>query len=122
MLNTTLSYLFARAPISTMGFSGVTQTASLYLNGPGGQAGDGFPLPRNGFLTGLRIWDGTTTRTDTDEIAVLAGDRIAVFCQNVGPSFTVRVRVNGTSTSLQVMAVPLNSTLFVTVEFILLRD
>jgi hypothetical protein len=118
----TLSYLFARSPISTMGFSGVTASTSVHLNGPGGQAGDGFPLPRDGVLTRLELWDGSTRRFDTDEISFSAGDRLTVYCQNVGASFTVKVRFNGVSTALQIEDVPLNSTLFAVVEFSLLRS
>jgi hypothetical protein len=118
----TLSYLFARSPISTMGFSGVTTTASIHLNGPGGQSGDGFPLPRDGVLTRLEIWDGTTRRFDTDEISFVAGDRLSVYCQNLGSDFTVKVRLNGVSTAMQIEAVPHNSTLFAVVEFSLRRE
>ncbi|MBK6765537.1 MAG: hypothetical protein IPG71_04180 [bacterium] len=48
-------------------------------------------------------------------------DRIAVYCQNVGGSFTVKVRINGVSTTLQVSSVPLNSTLLATVVFAINR-
>lgn len=118
----TLSYLFARSPISTLGFSGVTGTTSIHLYGPGGQAGDGFPLPRDGVLTRLELWDGSTRRYDTDEISLAVGDRLAVYCQSTGTNFTVKVRINGVSTTLQVENVPFNSTLFAVVEFSLLRE
>lgn len=117
----TLSYIFARSPISTMAFSGVTASSSIHLNGPGGQAGDGFPMPRDGVLTGLQLWDGSTRRFDTDEISFAAGDRLAVYCQNAGASFTVKVRFNGVSTALQIEGVPFNSSLLAVVEFSLLR-
>jgi hypothetical protein len=122
MVNNTHTYLIARAPISTTGFSGAVTTASVSLNGPGGQSGNGFPLPRRGYLTGLQVWDGTTLRSDTAQIAFDAGDKISVYCQNDGSSFTVKVRVNASSTTLQVSGVPLNSTLFATVEFMLIRE
>lgn len=117
-----LSYLFARSPVSTMGFSGAAGTTSLHLKGPGGEAGDGFPMPRSGVLTGLQLWDGTTRRYDMDEIAFSAGDRLAVYGQNTGTDFNVTVRLNGVSTALQVTGVPYNSTLFTVVEFTLLRS
>jgi hypothetical protein len=117
----TLSYLFARSPISTMGFSGTTATTSVHLKGPGGEAGDGFPMPRDGVLTGLQLWDGSARRFDTDEISFAAGDRLAVYCQNMGTSFTVKVRFNGVSTAIEIEGVPHNSTLFAVVEFSLLR-
>jgi hypothetical protein len=122
MISPTLCYLLARAPISTMGFSGVTASTSIYLNGPGGQGSPGFPLPRRGYLTALRLWDGTTERWDMDEVAFQAGDRVSVYCQNVGSDFTVKVRLNGVSTTLQTTNVPFNSTLTATVEFMLVRE
>ena len=118
----TLSYIFARSPISTMGFSGTTATTSVHLKGPGGEAGDGFPMPRDGVLTGLQLWDGSTRRFDEDQISFSAGDRMAVYCQNMGSSFTVKVRFNGVSTAMQIEGVPHNSTLFAVVEFSLLRS
>ena len=122
MISSTHAFLLATQPLSTMGFSGVTTTASIHLNGPGGQSGTGFPFPRKGFLSGLAVWDGTTLRTDTDRIEFAAGDKLSVYCQNVGSNFTVKVRLNGTSTVLEVTGVPFNSTLFAVVEFILVRD
>jgi len=105
-----------------MGFSGAVTNTSIYLNGPGGQSGNGFPMPRRGYLTGFSLWDGTTLRSDAVEIAFNAGDKIAVYCQSGGSDFTVKVRVNGTSTTLQVSGVPFNTTLFGTVEFMLIRE
>ena len=122
MLTKTLAYLFASRPLNTLGFSGVTTTSSIYLPGPGGQAGDGFPLTRAGHITGIKVWDGTTLRSDVDNISFQSGDRLSVYCQNMGSNFTVKVRLNGNSTSLDVASVPHNSTLFVMVEFQLLRD
>jgi hypothetical protein len=122
MLNITLSSLLARAPLSTMGFSGSVTTASAYLNGPGGLAGDGFSMPRRGRITALRVWDGSTDRSDSEEITFNPGDRLSVFCQNTGSNFSVRLRLNGSTTTLQVNNVPFNASLFATVEFVLLRD
>ncbi|HEY3295074.1 MAG TPA: hypothetical protein VGL38_06530 [bacterium] len=122
MVNNTQSYLMARAPISTMAFSGAVTTASITLNGAGGQSGTGFPVTRHGFVTGLTVWDGTTLRTDSTELALSAGDRISVYCQSTGSDYTVRVRINGSSSTLLLTGVPFNSTLFATVEFMLIRD
>ncbi len=122
MITKTQLFLYATRTLNTMGFSGVTVTSSVYLNGPGGQAGNGFPLPRNGLLTGLYVWDGTTLRSDTDMISFVAGDKLSVYCQNAGSNFTVKARLNGNSTSLEVPNVPFNTTQFVVVEFTLNRD
>ncbi len=68
------------------------------------------------------MWDGTTQRYDTDEIAFNAGDKISVYCQSSGTDFTVKVRLNGTSTLLEVSGVPFNTTLYATLEFMLIRE
>jgi hypothetical protein len=117
MPNTTLNYLYATTPPTVLGFSGVTTTSSIQLNGPGGQSGDGFPILRDGYLTGLSVWDGATWRSDSAEIKLNAGDRISVYCQNAGSSFTVKIRINGVSTTVQTAGIPYNSTLMALVEF-----
>ena len=95
----------------TLVFSGTTGTSSQYLPAAGGIAGDGIPIPFSGTLHKLTVFDGTTVHADTDAITFSANDRISLYCQNVGGSFTVKVRLNGASTVLQVDSVPLSSTL-----------
>ncbi len=121
-MNNTHSFLLASRPLDAIHFSGAVTTTSAYLNGPGGQAGDGFPVTRRGFLTGLRVWDGANLHSDSDEIAFNADDRISLYCQVVSGTFTVKVRVNGSSTALEVAGVPFNTTLFATLEFLLVRE
>ena len=122
MPNQTHNYLLANTPLSTMGFSGKTSTSSIYLNGPGGEAGDGFSLPRRGYLTGITLWDGSLVRWDADKVSFDSGDRLSVYCQSSGLDFTVKVRLNGVSTSLQIPAVAFNSTLQAVIEFMLVRE
>jgi len=122
MSNTTLNYLFATRPLCVLGFSGTTATSSVHLAGPGGQSGDGFPMPRDGILTGLRVWDGSSGYHDLGSVSFSAGDRVCVYCQTTGSDFTVKVRLNGISTVLQTPSVPHNSTLFAVVEFTLHRE
>ena len=121
-MNITHTYLLAARQIESMGFSGALTNASVYLSGPSGQAGDGLPVPYRGYLTRIQVWDGATLHSDTDEIAFNADDRISVYCQSSGSDFTIKVRVNGSSTNLQVAGVPFNTTLYVTVEFLLFRE
>ena len=121
MVNNTLNYLYARAPISTLCFSGSVTTASIYLNGPGGKSGDGFPMPRDGYITGLHVWDGSANHVDEDRIAFGAGDRLSIYCQSTGSDFTVRVRINGSSSGMEVASVPFNTSLFATIELMLMR-
>ena len=121
-MNLTHTLLLASRPLNMICFSGAVTNQSVYLNGPGGQAGDGFPLPRRGYLTALHLWNGTTHLFDTNEIVFNSGERIAIYCQSTGSDFTVKVRVNGTSTALEISNVPFNATLFATVELQLFRD
>jgi hypothetical protein len=120
MPNPTLNYLLANSPLSTMAFAGAVTTTSAYLNGPGGLT-DGYPLTRRGLITRLRVWDGTTLRSENDEIAFADGDRLAVYCQHITTNFTVKIRLNGTSTEFEIANVPQNVSLFVVVEFVLIR-
>lgn len=122
MLNETLNYLYAHAPVSLVCFSGQTGSSSINLNGPGGLGGDGFPLPAQGVIRAVRLWDESTDRFDVDEIPVAAGDRLSVYCQNMGSNFTVKVRVNGASTDLEIPNVPFNSTLYASVEIQIFMD
>lgn len=121
MSNGTLNYLYATQPISTMAFSGSVETTSAYLSGPGGQAGDGFPLPRDGILTRVYLWDGLKAYWDSDEISFQEGSKLSVYCQSMGSDFTVKVRLNGVSTTLQIPAISQNTTLYAVVEFALKR-
>jgi hypothetical protein len=122
MLNETLNYLYAHTSVSMLCFSGQTGNVSVDLNGPGGLGGDGFPFPTTGMIRALRLWDGVTDRSDSDEIAVAASDRLSVYCQDTGPDFTVKVRVNGASTNLEIPNVPFNSVLYASVEVQLLMN
>lgn len=116
-----LAYALASQPLVFLTFSGTLGTSSVYLPGPGGIAADGIPIPFAGTLSQLTVFDGSTTFADTDNITFSANNRISVYCQNIGGSFTVKVRLNGVSTTLQTASVPLSSTLQVTVGFAINR-
>ena len=122
MPTSTLTYIQASRSLSTLGFSGPTTTVSVNLPGPGGQSGDGFPLPHGGYLTRLFVWDGTTPRSDATHIGFVEGDRLSIYCQNAGANFTVKARLNGTTTNLQVKNVPFNTTLYVVAEIMLINQ
>lgn len=111
----TLAYALASQPLVFFTFSGTTGTSSVYLPTAGGIAADGIPIPYAGTLAKLIVFDGTTTFTDNETINFSANDRIAVFCQSISGSFTVKVRINGVSTTLETASVPHSSTLQVTV-------
>jgi hypothetical protein len=122
MLNETLNYLYAHSSVALLCFSGQTGNTSVDLNGPGGLGGDGFPLPTAGTIRAIRLWDGAVDRSDSDEIAVAAADRLSVYCQDAGSDFTVKVRVNGAATNLEIPNVPYNSILYASVEVQLQMD
>lgn len=117
----TLAYALASQPLLCLNFGGTTTTSSVYLPGPGGIAADGVPIPYSGTLAKLILFDGTNIHSDGATVTFAANDRISVYCQNVGGSFTVKVRINGISSTLQVTSVPLNSTLQATVVFAINR-
>lgn len=121
MSKPTLAYALASQPLMTLVFSGTTTTASTYLPGSGGVAADGIPVPFAGTLHKLIVFDGSNSRSDSDNITFAANDRISAYCQNVCSDFTVKVRLNGISTTLQTASVPLNSTLQVMVVFAINR-
>ncbi len=116
-----LSFALASQPLLAFAFSGTTGTSSQYLPAAGGVAGDGLPVPYAGTVAKLIVFDGSTTYTDTDNITFAANDRLSVYCQSSGGVFSVKVRINGVSTALQVNSVPLSSTLLVTVIFAINR-
>jgi len=117
----TLGYALASQPLMTMHFSGAVTTSSVHLPTAGGVAADGMPIPYGGTLIKLILFDGSTIHADTDTIAFSANDRLSLYCQNVGSNFTVKARINGVSTTLQVTSVPFNSTLQATLVFAINR-
>lgn len=122
MVTTTHCFLLARAPISTMAFSAQTGATSMYLNGPGGESGDGFPLPRAGVLRSLSVFDGSQIHSDFADVSFGAGARLSVYCQSMGSNFTARVRINGASAGINVPDIPFNSSVKAVVEFALSRE
>lgn len=115
MPKSTLSYALAARPLIIFAFSGATTTSSIYLSAGGSIANDGVPMPVAGTLKFLRVFDGSASYSDEDTIAFAAGDRLSVYCQTTGSNFTVKVRINGVSTTLQVTSVPHNSNLIASV-------
>ncbi len=110
-----LAIALASQPLLCFTFSGTTGSSSQYLPSAGGVAGDGLPLPLDGTLVSITVFDGSDIYSDIGDVTFAAHDRLSVYCQNDGGVFTVRVRLNGVSTSLRAESVPLSSTLQVTV-------
>lgn len=117
MHNTTHALVMAQNPRSNLAFSAALGTASIYLNGSGGIAGDGFPIPYDGFLTDLNTWDGATNRTDVDEIAISSNDRLSIYAFYTGSDFTIKVYKNGAATDLQVANFPASTNIYACISF-----
>lgn len=122
MCKATLAYALASQPLQMLHFSGTVTTASVHLPTAGGIAGDGMPIPYAGTLIKIIVFDGSTIRTDSTNVQFAANDRFSLYCQNVGATFTLKTRVNGVSSNLQIASVPFNSTLQVTLVFALNRN
>ncbi len=115
-INKTLNYLMAKRAETLLCFSASVTTLSTYLNGSGGQAGDGFPTPKNCRLYRLDCWDGSQLVSATGNVPASQGDRISVYATYNGLSFDVEVRVNGISTTLIALGANANATLYATVH------
>ncbi len=115
MYNLSSVYLEAKKNPVILGFSGAVTTVTTDLKGPGGASGDGFPIPLDGAVERLLVYDGSTVRSAINPIDLSANDRISMAAVAVGGSFTVSLRINNASTSLQVTGCAQNTTLFVTV-------
>ena len=98
-LNPTENYLRERRDCTLMNFSEAVSTSDRYLKGPGGYAGDGYPMPAPGKVLRLYVYDGVALRTSTEESSFAAGDRISVYAQYNAPWFLVFVRINGSNSS-----------------------
>jgi hypothetical protein len=123
-LNLTACWLDAKLSPTLVQFSANVTTNNLYLKGPGGASGDGFPIPKGGLIRSLTVWDGTTLHTISEDISLAAGDRIAAagVYETTPGTFTVAVLKNFSSLPLSLSGLPPNSTYFVTVELLLKED
>jgi len=115
-INKTLNYLLAKRADVVMCFSAQVTTSSTYLKGAGGEAGDGFPLPRDARLYRIDCWDGISLFSDTGSVSVNQGDRISVYATINAGNFDVAIRVNGINSALVATGVAANATLMVTLH------
>ncbi|MCB2198537.1 hypothetical protein KQI63_03980 [bacterium] len=122
--NQTSIWLDARQSVCILPFSKSVATSSAWLNGPGGVAGDGVPMPVAGLLRGLTVFDGYTVRAENGEVAFEAGDRLAVYATYDGGSglFSLAVVLNATPTSIVVGSVASSTSLFATLDMLLMED
>ena len=115
-INKTLNYLLAKQSEVLLCFSAQVATTSIYLKGSGGEAGDGFPLPRNARIYRIDCWDGTSLVSDTGNVSVNQGQRVSVYAAYNAGSYDVKVRVNGADSALVASGLLANSTLMATVH------
>jgi hypothetical protein len=94
-LNATENYLKDRQDRVLINFAGTVVYASLYLTGPGGFAGDGYPMPAPGKVERLYVWDGVQLHSTTTQTNFNAGDRLSLYALYGAPYFQVTLRVNG---------------------------
>ena len=91
-INKTLNYLLAKRSEVLLNFSAQVTTFSTYLKGSGGEAGDGFPMPKNARIYRIDCWDGSLLSSNTGNVSVNQGDRISVYATINAGNFDVSVR------------------------------
>ncbi len=114
-INNVLNHERTKRKEMILGFSKVVTTTSLYLNGCGGNSGDGHPLPKAGRILSINCWDGTNLVTSTGSISFSAGDRLSVYAAASGGKFDVTARINGVDTALAANALDQSTTLWASV-------
>jgi len=122
-LNITASYLESLVSPGMLCFSAQLGTTSQYLLGPGGQGGDGIPIPWDGKIVGLRVTNTVNQISSTAEIPMSKGDRIALYANyTVGNTYTITLILNGFASVLEVNNIPQNSTVMATLAFYFTED
>jgi hypothetical protein len=111
-INPTLNFLHDQITENVIPFSKSVTTSSTYLAGAGGLAGDGFPLPVDGAILGIRAYDGTNNEEKLGLEEVKAGDRLSVYAQYSAGSFNLIVRINGANTSISLTALNQNTDIY----------
>ena len=116
-INETLNYLQARQSLLVLSFSDTVTTANGYLKGAGGVGADGFPMPHDGLLLGLQVFDGSSLHEAAGSLAFSAGDRIAVYANYfpVYSTYNVYIRKNGVNQTILVQNVQPNTNLLASV-------
>jgi len=107
----------SKQPAYTFLFSRQVYTSAINLRGAGGQEGEGFVVPCDGYVYKHSVWDGTLTRNGSEPVPVKAGDLIDLQAVYAGEAFTVTVYVNGSASDLAASSVAGNTSLYATVYF-----
>ncbi len=123
-LNLTAAWLEAKLTPAMLHFSATVTTNNTFLNGPGGESGDGFPMTSAGVVRSLSIWDGSTLHTAELDVSFDAGDRFALSAiyATSPQTYTVALLRNYVTMPLYIGGLPPNSTFFVTLHLLLKED
>lgn len=118
-INQTLNYLLAKRSEILLPFSAQLAGVSTYIKGAGGEAAIGWPLPKGGFIRRVQVWDGSSLRSATGEIAVSAGDVIGLYALAGSSDFTFKVRKNGVDTTITTSGVSFGAQVTATIQLML---
>jgi len=112
-----LNHLLSKPPAYTFQFSRQVYTSDINLRGAGGQEGEGFVVPCDGYVYKLSVWDGSLVHIDSEPVPVKEGDRIDLQAVYAEGAFTVTVYVNGSASDLAASSIDGNTSLYATVYF-----
>ncbi|MDK9700556.1 MAG: hypothetical protein OEM52_10470 [bacterium] len=102
MINGTVNWLKAKRSVSTMLFGRTVTNYSVLLFGPGQIAAVGVPIPTNGRLKRMMVYDGSNLFTVEDNINVKAGDLLSIAANYANPYFTIVAQLGSSPTALSV--------------------
>lgn len=118
-INETLNYQLAKLSGVMLCFSAAVTTVTIDLNGAGGEAGPGYPLPGSARICRIDCWDGTALISGTGNVPVAQGDLVSVKAIAAAGVFDVTVQLNGVNTSLVASGASLNASLKATVYVVM---
>ncbi len=118
-INETLNYLKAHQKDQLLLFSAAVGTSSQYLKGSGGEAGDGFPMPADGSLIQLSVWDGANLKSAIGNVEIKAGERLSLWAEYSNGKIEVVARIDGVDTDLKASGLDANATLMAALLLVL---
>ena len=102
MMNGTYNWLNAKRSVSMIVFARTLANYSVMLFGPGQLATVGVPLPANGRLKRMMVYDGTNVRTVNENIEFKATDLLSVTADYANPYFTIVAQIGLSATGLAI--------------------
>lgn len=95
---------------------------NAYLNGSGGNGGDGLPMPLSGVIVSLNCWDGSELFVEQDARKFDKGDRISIYADMYDRKYRLTVRINGGNTESLVIGLATERTLWASILIMLDED